>query len=371
MRFVLCVAVLLWSVVFAHAAPSPHVAKFQEFQDALAKGDIAAADAAGAEALQLAEANNASLSTVQILAANLVGLRLSYGREGAAAPLARVIAMRDVGQTAIAPPAVTLLEAWAGLDATTSTTRKRLLDAIEAGREVDPGWLWQASLALAVAASTAQDWPQLRQAGDLALAAVDGADFDPAMARGRALTLRGAGQFMDARGDIAGIRAARTDLNEAARLLDPFARARIDGTVNWAVKIYGEARAWAGAARSMLVSYNGDNARADSAQKPAPPEDDGLGANANLCKIEPIKPAVQYPFRAERRAMVGALFALALIGPDNRIIDFKVVAEVPRAQFADAARVATLGYFVKPKASNPADCRQSYWVSVSYNFAFR
>jgi hypothetical protein len=370
MRTVLYVVVLIWSVLSAQAAPSSHVAKFKEFQEAFAKGDIAAADAAGAEALQLAEANIASPATVQILAANLAGLRLSSGRDGADAPLARAIALHDAGQTAVTPSAIALLQAWAELDATNSATRKRLREAIEAGGDVEAGWRWKASVALATAASTARDWSNLRQAGDLALAAEDGAEFGPVIARGRALTMRGAGKFMHAHGDLDEIRAAQKDLEEAARLLNPIARERLDGTVNWVVKFYGEAAAWGAAARSVLIS-RGDRIPAKQTKEPAPSEKNSPVTAENLCDYEPINLAVRYPAKAANEGVVGALLALALISPDNRIIDFKVVAEVPRAQFADAARAATLGYVVKPKASNPADCRQSYWVSAYYNFSLR
>jgi hypothetical protein len=359
----LAVAILACFAAAAQPTQTPaYILKFREFQAAYQAGDHAGADAAGAEALRLAQADGAKPATVQALAANLAGLRLKLGMPDVATPLAQAVALAGLGHQAVTPSSLQLLQAWSDLDKTRGS-RTRLSAAIRNGADAEIGWRWGAAESLARAASEAGDWTGLRDTGDLALAAAEGADFPAQAARGRALTLRGAGRLMNSRGDLTDIRAAEKDFDEAVDLLSPFAGEGIEGVVNLGVQMYAEAGAWRGAARSMLVSYGGKAPE-------RPPEEKPVWAE-NLCRYDTTNLKIEYPADAVRQELVGALTALTLIGPDNRIIDFKVVAEVPRAKFAEAARKATIGLIVKPKAINAPDCRKSYWLYYYFNFAIR
>ncbi|MFZ4068854.1 MAG: hypothetical protein ACOYJ6_01975 [Caulobacterales bacterium] len=373
MRAMLLAVFALMFALWAVADTPSHVMKFRAFQEALNRGEMTTANTLGSEALQQAQANGVSPSTIQVLAVNLAGLRLTAGLPDASTPLAQAVALAGQGQSAEMPATLELLQAWAGLDKT-APALTRLKRAIESGSDVDISWRWAAAQSLAGAASEASDGLMLHKASELGLAAVEGANLPIDAARGRVLTLRAAAALMGRRPFQSKspwfsneLDRAVNDARDAVDLLDSFADPATDGQITLGVRLYAEAKAWHSAISSLRRSMGTERA----SDKPKSNDDENTNAKANLCRFEMPKPRVEFPEEAVRKGYVGGVTALVFIGPTGISEDVKILAEVPAAKFSDAVRKGMLGLPFKVKQGQNADCRRSYWYFYTFNFVFR
>lgn len=365
MRFTWLLVVMLAAVFGASAEPAPHVVKFKAFQAAYAAGDVDGADAAGSEALQLAEANGARPAIVQVLAVNLAGLRLSQDRPDAAAPLVRAKALAAAGEGAISATTLALLDAWAGLEPTKMASRRRLHDDIAAGGDVEIGWRWKAARRLSAAALQVDDWPMQIKAADLALSAIEGAETAPDIARGRILTERAAARLLNSDQREAELRAALADSREAARLLEPLHIPGHEGQITDGVRLFSDARAWSEAIRALSLS-NGFQV-----PKEKETEETASDKAMNYCEYERLNPPIKYPTGAVMRGFAGAVTALVFITPEGKTSEVKIRSEVPTKLFTDAVKAGLSGVPMKLKPDQQADWRRSYWHYLTVAFMLK
>jgi hypothetical protein len=364
MRRVLTVVLAVFWVGFAHAEPAPHVAKFQAFREALEAGDIAAADAAGAEALQLAAANGAAPRTVQTLAVNLAGLRLTYALPDPATPLAQAQALAKNGATAADAETFELLAAWAELQPENRTSRVRLEKALKGGVAVDVAWRWAASQQLMAAAGASQDWPQAIAAADLAEGVAEGSDDPLDFARARMKTAQAAARYMAFLENMAELKAVVASAQAAGRVFVKYARVPEAGRAGRGLIAVGDARALASLARAGLVSARIEAPKANEGED----RQQLVGPGWTACALR-YNVKVDYPGRTYQAISYGAATLAVRTDASGDVVETIQLAEAPVGYGFGPAAVKAM-----PKAkatlapeSTPG-CNMAGWAVFTVEF---
>lgn len=381
MRALAVAAVLALLAATASAQQAnPVMDNYRAYQSALARDDLAAAEASAVAALQAAEA--ASDSRAGALAQNLATVRFLRGdASGAIEPAQEAVTLAELNSSESLPLARLLL-ARVELAAGRSGAAERLAAALETAQvsQAPPTEVYDAAFELAL-------WATANQRPDFALTGwstadqyAEGARFPEAYARARAklgyaVTLiqqqvqsRGARTF-----DPELTTEAYAELNQAYRLLTTYAAQDLpSGELTLAQQTFAQVLAWSAVLRAKMRSDGTPLPQNIVAQGDADGMTEELGPPQSLvtprCWLRPaFSRPIEYPSSAAGRGELAGAAVRVRINAAGRVESTEVVALVGSEDFEEAINDA--GWRAERRPDSPANCRMDMTVIWSVSFS--
>ncbi len=366
----------------ASAQTSSIMVHYRAYQNALERSDLASAEASAAAALAAAETANDARQGV--LALNLASVRFLRGdAANAAAPARRALELAEQNPDGpVDPEMARLLLARAELATNNAGAETRLETALAAAQSanLDDAEIYDASLELAVWASTNQQFQLAQNAWQIADTHAAGSRYPANLARARAKLSRSIAIFqeeMRLRGDtqfnyenaVAGYRA----LSEAQLLLQQLASVDVPGgDITVAQQAYADIVAWRGIWHAKFYD--------DEMELPVTTDSmllsDGLDFDASDALAAPrchvnldLDEAPRYPSRAAERGELAALAVRIRINAAGEVEDATVVSRIGSEDFERAMNAVRDEWTATRLETSPPDCRME--MSVIRAFTFR
>jgi hypothetical protein len=323
----------------AHAQSDAVLAHYQAYNAAIERGDLAAAETAGAAALQASQAQDGGGGATAGLAANLAQVRIDQGKlEEAREParLAFTLAQQRGAASGVNPVYARMLFAHANLETRSGPEEMHAALAQAQGEVEMSGPTYRSALRFGDWALRENAPLDAARAYDVAVTLANGTSASDLVARAEALVGRGIARAMADRAMsgrvLTGTRLANrpdqradADLIEALRITRPIAEreARLRGYARSQV-VFGAALAWAHARRMTMNALGW--------QDPYPAEhmrslvvdlnaDDGVPA----CPVDATTPPPDYPSEEVDRHGASALVARFVTDGSGAITDAKLV----------------------------------------------
>lgn len=346
------VAAICMVMMAVPAFASPMVDAFSQYQEALAAGDIATADAAGETAWQLAEQNNKS-QYIPILAYNLAELRARYepGKD-AMTPAKRAMETAPASDGGLPVEKAALLVA--ALEAVKNPDRKNIKTLVQAHKAFTDAGLpadyaeFAALYRLLIALPAQKKWPEAAAAGERLIQVYHELGFQ----QDRMLAA-----IQIATGSAVLHQRRRNLYNTAYRHFIRGAAAVSGHDYPNVPKESYQALAWASTAKSLIyadgltlepvpdVQFKQSNDEVKLAECPA------IEWSAN--------PDPVFPGSMASMNYVGGIILLYDIGDEGKPTNIRIAAQVPTDDFGQSAVYGLEKWQVRNYADMPDFCRKN------------
>ena len=364
--FLLASALAMAGAATAQDTADPVKAAYHDYVVARDKGDLSAAEAAGARALAASEARDGAGASTAVLALNLAMVRLDLKHYAeAVAPARRAVELANAGAKGVDPVQAGLTLAEAELTANPKGDESAAANALQAAdirMDLDD-FAYPAAVALAKAAVQTHQWRNEVSAWSAAAVHARGAHSDTDMVRGRALT-----QEAIAFTNLRQFDEAHARIGEALPLLAKYAPESGDyDKVTIGEFFLADAIALDRAINVLEPRYSRDDGgkrryvRKDLAGSPA------------VCggRVEP-HPMPTYPDRSQREGEIGAVVLRLKIDASGKVIALKALSTVINPDFRKAVEDPKLRWSWSPDTNKNPGCRvetQDLWVPVVFSFS--
>jgi len=325
----------------AFSAPTAYLAEYRLYNEALARGDQAAAVAHSLAAWKAAEESLGDHKTTAVLAYNY-GQETVFDDAAAALPaFERARALQDAGVADLPREDLAMFLAYATFRAKGEkpSRAKTLRRALEARDEVgvaataESANIW---LTLATNDITNERYKEALASAARAEASIISAIPHHYRGRGQAILLQGLAVLLPVPRSASDVRIAHRHFVRALNLFP--SQKSIDEYDPQFVRIW----AWELAAHSALESTNEfakmpKNLIRFSEEPLGSPFEEPYQSNEE-CNIEwASRPAPDYPWKAARKGYLGAVLAGYRLSGDLKIHDARILAEVPDNLFGEIA----------------------------------
>ncbi|MBL8552445.1 MAG: hypothetical protein JNJ73_20835 [Hyphomonadaceae bacterium] len=358
-------------------APSPVVLHFRQYREAIARGDLVAAEGAAAFALEASEQSDAAGGRTGVLALNLARVRLQLGRtQAASAPAQRAYEIaRSDASAGIDPDMASLIWGRVRLSLEGFAAADFLADTLgrTAGREPLLGDRYDAADQLGMWATGARNYIVARRAWAYAAESARGAPFDASYARGRALTYEAiaiALQSLTREPVMSNMMARNVQerLIEAHALVRPFAFMPSDGTVTAVHRLYADILGWEQITNSKVVS---DGSRRVSGDRSIP----ALPFGANPASIDGVPTCVvrrvagerlRYPRPQATEGQIAAVVVALRFDEAGAQIGTEIASAIGDQDFERAVSETAATWTYAAQVANGCKLLRVYFVPVGF-----
>lgn len=362
-------ALLISAGAFAQDAPSI-AGHFRQYQAAMQRNDLPAAEAAGAAALALSEQKDGDGGRTAVLSFNLARVRVQQGRwQEARAPALKAYTLSRAGTAGVDPMMSALLYGRVRLQAEGGAAASDLSSLLDKSRNRADlvGDRYDAADQLGVWAAQSRSFQIARNAWAHAAQTAQGASFDAQFARGRAVGYEAiATMSLSIVRNLSLSRTVthegRARLTEAHALVRPFAFAPAQsGVVNTPQRVYGEILAWDAALWSL--TYNSPPAvRRGPRLDPNPASFDGVPA----CVVTRTGDRPVYPLRESQEGQIGAATMVARFDADGIYRGIDVAGYVGDEAFVQAISRAAKTWAFAVQRTETCKPALVYYVPVAF-----
>ena len=359
-------AALLWLAGgMALAADPEFLLEYRAYNDALERGDAAAAQKHAHAAWQAAENERGDDRLTAILAFNFAQQALFADSQRAVAAIRRANDMRELAAESL--PAQQLDVYLAYLELMTGKNSRRNAQALRealarvgsdsADRSFE---LAAISLALAVMDFSAERLREAIESATAAEAAILRADETDTVSLTTVGVIKGAALLLQRPRREERIREAQIEFRRVTRLYP------LQEDIESFAPGLAQALAWDFAATSLLQSI-GERVDANGQEKVPALFERSRDPDQMCPAIDwASRAAPKYPSDALRKGYVGAVMIGFHIGDDLRVEGARILAEVPAARFGDAVLEAVAGWQAASMENAPPGCRRNRVTRIRF-----
>jgi len=351
----------------ANAQPGDYAAEYKAYNDAIAKGDNAAASSHAHAAWQAAEEKLGDHKTTAVLAYNY-GQYVLFDDTAAALPaLERAKALQDAGVAALPVADLDVFLAYAAFKASGEKKQageklRATLEARDAGDHppnFESASIW---LHMALHELNKKKYEDAKVSAARAEASINAALPGEYQSRAQAIIIGGAALLLPRPRELATIDAAHTEFDRARRLFP------IQKDIDSFDPVLAQVMAWDTATHAVLISDVSESIAKETMEKW--PEGNPIFEN----EIDPDecagdwsqRPHPNYPTRANSWGYIGGVTVGFNIGEDGRVRDARILAEVPGSVFGKFVLKAMRRWI----RERPLDPRPGCTTNLINSFAF-
>jgi tetratricopeptide (TPR) repeat protein len=385
---ILAMVLLTGEAVAQVDAPNPVMSHYRAYRQALAAGNLAAAESEAAAALEASVARDGDGGNTATLAINLAQARLALGRRNEAYdPALRAFNIASVGGSNVDPLMARLVLGRTQLTSDRESDGRPLLEDAIAQARTRP----ELRAETYAAAADLGRWLLAREqyvgaldAWTVAEELADTAEGDTAYARAEARLGKAAAQMARAMIGVIREQARPTDtrittnaysafrdadeaLAEAQALMAPYAHIPAEGGgLTLGQRTYAHVLAWRRLGRAFLQSRG---------LRPLPDFEMNTTAGIDprqLCRMTIVaEPRPNFPPSASSIFAVGAVVVRFNVNEQGETTGVDIAASIPERWFREALERVTPQWRVERTGESPADCRYPPVFYQTWMFYFR